>query len=732
MPIPRSLRILDPGSWAWARALSSSLQVAPEIKEADHGASSGSNHPKGPTYPPVNGMSALSAFSDVHAAIVRRARDLATVPIRVYDRDPVRDPAAEVIVDHPVSQLLNRPNEDDTEIEWRRQLMVDLQATGNNYQGIISETPSGPPTSLVRFHPESVQIIPQRFGRWTRAYQVDVGDGVKVYDASQVMHFRYESWENGPAGMFGQGIIRALHADLETLSAARSGRRDLAKTRRPDVAISPKGQTERWNDRARESVLDSYAEQTAEGGPLVLSGNADVQFLTHSPREMDWGGLEDRTHRRVLTAAHVPPVVAGDEGANFATSQNQLRLYWLGLKMDGILLSARLTHSLGHRYGAPVWIWMDFSAVPALRLERDSQIARATAHIQNGADRQAAYEAEGLPSSIVPPGPAPAMAAPAPETAQEAPAAGEEGSEPTPDAEDAEDALEALDAEERKDAALVAAVRAAPASRTRWQSWLVKTHAPAEKRIKTAVRRYLREAAGRYERRVAAALSKAHGAPRPAAPAPELVEVRAIHLEEILDLAGEMVALEAAVGPAWRKSWALSAESSYRSLGLDLSAVAFDPDRPEVVRNLRRMIVGVTRTTADAIRVIVQDGLESGASIGAIQEAIHVSSAVGPMRALRIARTEATIASNSGTQAAYQEAESKGIDVRKVWRTAGSGDIRPSHDAMDGQERNTGEEFLSGEGNQALYPGGFGIASEDINCRCALEPRVAGGGETIL
>jgi hypothetical protein len=51
---------------------------------------------------------------------------------------------------------------------------------------------------------------------------------------------------------------------------------------------------------------------------------------------------------------------------------------------------------------------------------------------------------------------------------------------------------------------------------------------------------------------------------------------------------------------------------------------------------------------------------------------------------------------------------------------------------MDGQERDTDAEFTSGEGHQALYPGGFGIAEEDINCRCALEPRIAGSGAPIL
>ena len=47
---------------------------------------------------------------------------------------------------------------------------------------------------------------------------------------------------------------------------------------------------------------------------------------------------------------------------------------------------------------------------------------------------------------------------------------------------------------------------------------------------------------------------------------------------------------------------------------------------------------------------------------------------------------------------------------------------RPHHAMLDGQIRELEEPF-DVAGRKALFPSGFGIASEDIHCRCALLQR---------
>ena len=47
-----------------------------------------------------------------------------------------------------------------------------------------------------------------------------------------------------------------------------------------------------------------------------------------------------------------------------------------------------------------------------------------------------------------------------------------------------------------------------------------------------------------------------------------------------------------------------------------------------------------------------------------------------------------------------------------------------SHVTMHNQERMFGEPFTSGGGNQTFDPGTFGVAEEDIQCRCVVSTRI--------
>ena len=69
-------------------------------------------------------------------------------------------------------------------------------------------------------------------------------------------------------------------------------------------------------------------------------------------------------------------------------------------------------------------------------------------------------------------------------------------------------------------------------------------------------------------------------------------------------------------------------------------------------------------------------------------------------------------------------AKERGCDLVKVWDSTLDMKTRPTHRECDGQVRELDENFKNANG-EAKAPGQFGIASEDINCRCAvlIKPR---------
>ena len=97
-------------------------------------------------------------------------------------------------------------------------------------------------------------------------------------------------------------------------------------------------------------------------------------------------------------------------------------------------------------------------------------------------------------------------------------------------------------------------------------------------------------------------------------------------------------------------------------------------------------------------------------------------------RARVIARTEAQRAVNEGNQAMFDQAFADGTlnrdGIIREWNTALDERVRASHSSMHGQTVGATTPFVSGQGNATQHPGGFGIAEEDIQCRCTVGTRI--------
>lgn len=65
-------------------------------------------------------------------------------------------------------------------------------------------------------------------------------------------------------------------------------------------------------------------------------------------------------------------------------------------------------------------------------------------------------------------------------------------------------------------------------------------------------------------------------------------------------------------------------------------------------------------------------------------------------------------------------------DMVKIWHTMEDDKVRDAHWYLDGMKVKKDEYFYTLDGERALHPGGFNVASLDINCRCYLEYRREG------
>ncbi len=131
-----------------------------------------------------------------------------------------------------------------------------------------------------------------------------------------------------------------------------------------------------------------------------------------------------------------------------------------------------------------------------------------------------------------------------------------------------------------------------------------------------------------------------------------------------------------------------------------------------------------TRTLKTEIRRSVSRGVASSASWGQVAREIQNRMNIGLNRAIRIARTEGHRVQNESRHDAQVKAKQRGANVAKQWDATLDRRTRPTHQQLDGQLREIDEPFeIPSNGRRGMYPGGFGVAEEDINCRCAILQR---------
>ena len=178
---------------------------------------------------------------------------------------------------------------------------------------------------------------------------------------------------------------------------------------------------------------------------------------------------------------------------------------------------------------------------------------------------------------------------------------------------------------------------------------------------------------------------------------------RQAHMGTLFDLQGQGIPLILALDQEeMLKAIMLNSKLSaplYNALGYDLEALKLD-----ILREISR-------------------GIAQGLSYQEMARNLKNVTNVTYNKTLRIAKTEGHRIQQEATYNVQQRAIAKGADVVKQWDSTLDGKTRPTHKALDGQIVEVDEYFKSESGYKALYPGGFGIPSEDCNCRCCLLQR---------
>lgn len=157
---------------------------------------------------------------------------------------------------------------------------------------------------------------------------------------------------------------------------------------------------------------------------------------------------------------------------------------------------------------------------------------------------------------------------------------------------------------------------------------------------------------------------------------------------------------------------------------VDEYTVRFLMESSSEVRPCKPVVISLEQTTRwskNKLQNALLQGILQGDSIGKIAERFSVATGMSRSMAIRNARTAVTGARSKGKQDRYEELESKGAFVTKVWVATEDDRTRPEHAQADGQEVDTDSAFDVG-GEELMYPADpSGSPWNIVNCRCTMQ-----------
>jgi len=303
---------------------------------------------------------------------------------------------------HPVIELLARPNAAQGRAELFEALFGQILLTGNAYLEAVGD--AGLPVELHVLRSDRMSVVPGADG-WPVAYEYHVngrkhrfalGQGV-----SPICHIRSFHPQDDH---YGFSALQAAASAIDVHnSASRWSKALLDNAARPSGAIVYKGVdgqaglSQDQYDRLVSEMESQHQGARNAGRPMLLEGGLDWKPMGFSPSDMEFQKTKESAAREIAVAFGVPPMILGIPGdATYANYQEANRAFY---RLTVLPLATRVASAVANWLedfsGEHLDLRPDLDRVPALADERDAQWRRvAEAGFLSDAEKRALL---GLP-----------------------------------------------------------------------------------------------------------------------------------------------------------------------------------------------------------------------------------------------------------------------------------------------------------------------------------------------
>ena len=339
----------------------------------------------------------------VYRCVNEIANGAASIPFKAFQGEQELD-------QHPILNLLNRPNPTQAGVEYFQSLYSFLLLSGNSYA--VRTDIGNTPRELHLLRPDRMRVKPSKTAMPSGYEYVIRGTVVQTYEAdpvtgeSEVKHLKL--W-NPLDDYYGLSPLMAAAVDVDNHNAINKHNIALLENgARPSGAIVFKPTNDRGipmqlNDAQRkqlsEDVDNRFSGPNNAGRPLLLEGDFDWKEMGLSPKDMDFLQQKHLAAKDIALCFGVPSQLIGiPDGQTYANVQEAR----LALYEETIIPLARRVESdfnewLAPAFGEDIRVAYDFESVPAMTERRRRIYENVTSAVREGIiSRNEARERLGL------------------------------------------------------------------------------------------------------------------------------------------------------------------------------------------------------------------------------------------------------------------------------------------------------------------------------------------------
>lgn len=270
----------------------------------------------------------------IYSAIMFKARAISSSPLRAFTGDVDNPDAAPK--EHPLNQLLLRPNEFQSGLEFMQQCIVYLNTAGNVYIFLDRPNKTAFPTAMYAMRSDRMRIVPQ--GRSVKGYMY-IPEGKSERDGAipmlpeYVMHIKLPNPADPLEGMgYGLSPISPIARPTDVDNAVTRFLKHFFDS--GTVGLGAISTTAALSDvtiaRLRGEWTELYGGADNWGKPMVLDQGMDWKPMSPPFKELGFVEIDERDESRILGPFGVPAVLIGARlGLMRAINANAKELHFM-------------------------------------------------------------------------------------------------------------------------------------------------------------------------------------------------------------------------------------------------------------------------------------------------------------------------------------------------------------------------------------------------------------------